>query len=347
MSVKRKSAIIAVSTALCAFSLWGAVAVAATPAQAHEQNIPGCSTILPDTVVKVQLSDIRTQAVGKGTSRQGVFHIENLGAAPIVLASFKREGEFKDYLPYASVLMKKDGEWSPSTFTLGDFASSPDKLVMAHDATLDFETSIEPTLDAWDPAAQFYLVLPVDYHRTCAISAGFILQPRFVEDARGERASRKVGAQICPNNTFDKDVTIKYVKRQDYDFGSYVEEGSKEELDTLEVDNLRNTPITLHGEKHGDYFYVPESLLLVQAQSKSGGWVTTSQFTPAKIHFPEDTLSVPAGGKAQILATTDRGVDKDLIFSKLRLVLADEQGPVCAASDLLPERHGDCGCSEK
>lgn len=40
MSVKRISAIVAVSTALCAFSLWGAAAVAATPAGADGAKVP-------------------------------------------------------------------------------------------------------------------------------------------------------------------------------------------------------------------------------------------------------------------------------------------------------------------
>lgn len=346
-NLARKRAIVALSAGLCALSLCGA-SVAAAPARADQQAIPGCSTVVPDTVVKIQLSDVRTETFDKRTFRKGVFHIENLGADPIVLASFKKEGEFKIDLPYASIMMWEDGKWTASYFRFGDFDSPPDKLVIAHGATLDFETTIEPMLPAWDPAAQFHLILPVDYHRTCAISAGFTLQPKRVEDARGQRASRKVGAQVCPNKTFDKDVIVKYVKREEYAFGPYVEEGEKQEaLTTLEVENRRDTPITLHGMKYGDYFYVPDSVALLQAVSKGGDWVTTSQFVPATVHFPADALSVPAGGKVSILAYLGGGVDGDLIFSKQRVVLADEQGPICAVSDPLPENHGDCDCSGK
>lgn len=328
---------------------WMIVLLALFPisnARADDQGPSWCRTVLSETTVKLELVDMKTTTSGKWSFRQGVFHVTNLGAEPITLAGVrKKEGVFEVDDPYSQETIKADGTWQGTNGIPGTFLPPPDTLVIPPHSSGDFETSIEPTLPEWDPGTTFYIVISTSKYRACMVSAGFTLQPRAILERMGLDAKGKLDAEVCPTKAFDQDVVIRFIKKQKFDFGPYAEDGS-EDLGVMEIENHRQTPIPLHGERHGDYFYIPNSRVLVQQHLKSGKWETGDPMLPATVRYPLDTLMVPAGGKATFVAEVDTGPLYAGWDRTDRAVLADPGAKVCAVSQGIyepPDR--DCGCS--
>lgn len=318
----------------------------ASNTRASEPNLRGCPSYLPETVVRAELTDIKTEVSGKWAFRNGIFRITNLSAGPVILEGYRKDGVFEVEEPDIWEMIQVNGGWQGTNGIPGSFMAPPDRLVIPPHGSGEFETSIEPSLPTWEPMTKFYLIVHATEPKACLISAGFELRPQAILEHMAVDAAGKVDAEICPGKAFDHDVVVKFVKKQKFDFGPYADYGP-EDLGIMELENHRQIPITLHGERHGDYFYIPESRVLIQQHLKGGTWKTGSPFTPATVRNPLDTLTVPAGGKATFVAEVNPGA----LYSGWddrtdRAVLDDSEAKVCAASQGIYEvPDPNCNCS--
>lgn len=322
----------------------------ASHSDAAAMPIVGCPSVIQTDVAKVELVAVESiPTPDKSSYRTGIFRVTNSGPKSIALGGTLEKGQFHIDFPDAwEAIQVGAGSWEGSNGIAGAFMEPPDKLTIPSHAAREFVTDIEPNLPiGWGSQSKFHIVVHTLGWKACLVSEDFSLTPRAVLERMALDAAGKLNADVCPSKVFDRDVVVRFVKKQKFDFGPYADSGP-EDLGIMEIENHRLMPIILHGERHGNYFYIPESRVLVQQHLKGGIWKTNDPFIPATVRYPLDILEVPAGGKATFVAQVDPGALYDGWDRTDRAILVDAQAKICAASQRIydaPDRN--CKCSDK